>query len=233
MDGEKQEGALLGVPSLQPTRATSRSPSPTDSLVTVRGVSPAGTTRSQATVGQLSTELALKVRAQMNRLTLLQERQARLPTMTSLEQVLELKSNVVDTLKVFLKEHAYFEAVWPASCLDHAYFADNVFLEAQRVASFLKEEIAKTKGSLLAQPSCSSTGSTPVTHTKLPDITLPEFNGNYPEWPTFRDLFKSLILENARLSDVERLHYLRGCLKGAPERLVIGFPLTAQSLSLA
>ncbi|XP_051159332.1 uncharacterized protein LOC127291126 [Leptopilina boulardi] len=54
---------------------------------------------------------------------------------------------------------------------------------------------------------------------KLPRITIPTFSGSYCEWLTFRDLFKSLVIDNDRLSDAERLHYLKSSLKG--EALII------------
>ncbi|XP_071578128.1 uncharacterized protein [Temnothorax nylanderi] len=50
--------------------------------------------------------------------------------------------------------------------------------------------------------------------TSLPRITLPHFSGAYEEWPSFRDLFLSVIGENSSISNTERFHYLRYCLKG-------------------
>ncbi|CAL1292418.1 unnamed protein product [Larinioides sclopetarius] len=49
---------------------------------------------------------------------------------------------------------------------------------------------------------------------KLPEIPLPLFNGKFEEWNLFKTQFNSLINENAELSEHEKLHYLRGCLKG-------------------
>ncbi|XP_026481973.1 uncharacterized protein LOC113389132 [Ctenocephalides felis] len=48
---------------------------------------------------------------------------------------------------------------------------------------------------------------------KLPDINLPKFSGNYSEWNSFIDIYNSLIHNNEQLSDVQRLHYLKGTLK--------------------
>ncbi|XP_071651728.1 uncharacterized protein [Temnothorax longispinosus] len=56
--------------------------------------------------------------------------------------------------------------------------------------------------------------------TSLPCIQLRNFSGAYEEWPSFRDLFKSVIGENSSISNVERLHYLRSCLRGPAEKLV-------------
>ncbi|XP_031336996.1 uncharacterized protein LOC116166263 [Photinus pyralis] len=66
----------------------------------------------------------------------------------------------------------------------------------------------------------SSTSSAPSTRSeertnrirKLPDIPLPKFSGDLKEWPLFIECFNSLIHNNPELNDVNRAHYLLGCL---------------------
>lgn len=55
---------------------------------------------------------------------------------------------------------------------------------------------------------------------RLPTISLPKFSGNYTEWTSFRDLFTTLIHNNAALSDVQRLHYLKSNLLGEAESML-------------
>lgn len=55
---------------------------------------------------------------------------------------------------------------------------------------------------------------------KLPQIQLPLFSGVYEEWQSFQDMFISLIHNNANLSAVQKLHYLKSSLKGEPENLL-------------
>ncbi|XP_011866999.1 PREDICTED: uncharacterized protein LOC105561540 [Vollenhovia emeryi] len=76
----------------------------------------------------------------------------------------------------------------------------------------------------------SSAGEDRRKHSRLPDISLPKFSGEYAAWPAFRNLFTSLILSNQKLTDVERLHYLRSSLEGAPAQLVSGLSMTGDSL---
>ncbi|XP_045477352.1 uncharacterized protein LOC123682646 [Harmonia axyridis] len=64
---------------------------------------------------------------------------------------------------------------------------------------------------------------------KLPKIVLPIFDGNYKEWPTFYDLFKSLVHENSNLSQIEKFQYLLSSLSSQALNLLKGFPLTAQN----
>lgn len=52
---------------------------------------------------------------------------------------------------------------------------------------------------------------------KLPKlISLPIFNGDVTDWPTFWDSFEVAVHKNAALSEVEKLTYLRSLVsKGA------------------
>lgn len=49
---------------------------------------------------------------------------------------------------------------------------------------------------------------------------MPTFSGNYSDWETFRDLYRSLIHENKQLSKVEKLHYLKSNVVGEDEELL-------------
>ncbi|XP_072934991.1 uncharacterized protein [Epargyreus clarus] len=52
---------------------------------------------------------------------------------------------------------------------------------------------------------------------RLPRIELPTYSGKYEEWPTFQDLFVSLVHNNTSLSDVQKLHYLKCSVAGEAE----------------
>lgn len=62
--------------------------------------------------------------------------------------------------------------------------------------------------------------------TTLPRIQLPNFSGKYEDWPAFRDLFRSVIIDDPSISDVTRLHYLKTSLKGEAESLIRSMPTT-------
>lgn len=51
---------------------------------------------------------------------------------------------------------------------------------------------------------------------KMPEIKLPEFDGNFEKWIHFRDTFKSLVHENATFSTIDKFHYLRASVKIEP-----------------
>lgn len=53
-----------------------------------------------------------------------------------------------------------------------------------------------------------------------PQIEIPQFSGNYTQWPTFMDLFTEAIHNNNMLSKAQKMQHLKGKLKGEAERLV-------------
>ncbi|XP_073963144.1 uncharacterized protein [Choristoneura fumiferana] len=68
---------------------------------------------------------------------------------------------------------------------------------------------------------------------KLPAIHLPVFSNNYEEWPTFHDLFTSLVHNNPSLSKVQKLHYLKSSIAGEAAALLKHVTITEQNYELA
>jgi len=88
----------------------------------------------------------------------------------------------------------------------------------------LKTEEAATKA---PEPSSQAP------RTTLPRIQLPHFSGKYEDWPAFRDLFQSLIGKDTLTTPVEKLHYLKACLKGEAKLLIRSLPTTSENLERA
>ncbi|XP_045534341.1 uncharacterized protein LOC123721079 [Papilio machaon] len=61
---------------------------------------------------------------------------------------------------------------------------------------------------------------------QLPKIKLPTFNGDYQSWPSFHDIYVSLVHNNEALSDVERLHYLKSSVTAEAESLLTHIQIT-------
>ena len=76
----------------------------------------------------------------------------------------------------------------------------------------------------------TSTGSQ---SRRLPRIDLPKFSGDYAQWTHFRDLFQSTILDNADLSAVEKLHYLKMSMTGEPAQLLKSMTISGDNLARA
>ncbi|XP_055604180.1 uncharacterized protein LOC129752424 [Uranotaenia lowii] len=70
-------------------------------------------------------------------------------------------------------------------------------------------------------------------HVRLPQIKLQSFNGNIDEWLGFRDLYISLIHCKPDLPEVEKFHYLKGCLQGEPKSLIDPLQITRANYIVA
>ncbi|XP_058816019.1 uncharacterized protein LOC131679327 [Topomyia yanbarensis] len=72
-----------------------------------------------------------------------------------------------------------------------------------------------------------------IDHVRLPQIKLQTFNGDIDEWLSFRDLFTSLIHWKPDLPEVEKFHYLKGCLQGEPKSLIDPLQITKANYQVA
>lgn len=61
---------------------------------------------------------------------------------------------------------------------------------------------------------------------KLPRIKIPQFFGEYKQWPSFKDTYVSLIHNNRALQNVQKFHYLKDNIKGTAEQLISSLHVT-------
>lgn len=110
---------------------------------------------------------------------------------------------------------------------DFYYKCEEEYLELK---SLMKEQLNEWALKLeISSQKTEALGSVPakcIVQTKLPVIEIPAFSGNYSDWRSFYDLYKSLIHNNPELSDIQKYHYLKSNLKGDAELLLRQFPLT-------
>ncbi|GFW26450.1 integrase catalytic domain-containing protein [Trichonephila clavipes] len=64
----------------------------------------------------------------------------------------------------------------------------------------------------------------------LPKLAVPHFYGNCENWISFKELFKSSILDNKSISDLEKLQYLQASVPGNAAKLIRGFAITVDNL---
>ncbi|XP_059217691.1 uncharacterized protein LOC131994814 [Stomoxys calcitrans] len=67
----------------------------------------------------------------------------------------------------------------------------------------------------------------------LPPIELNIFHGDFKSWPTFRDLYTAICIQNSKLSPVEKLFHLSQKTKGEAHEIVSKSPLTNEGFRTA
>lgn len=65
--------------------------------------------------------------------------------------------------------------------------------------------------------------------TKLPEIKLPEFTGEYTKWMFFKNSFETTIHKDDILTPMQKHQYLVGVLKGEALQVIQGFSITDEN----
>ncbi|XP_059611719.1 uncharacterized protein LOC132258411 [Phlebotomus argentipes] len=78
-----------------------------------------------------------------------------------------------------------------------------------------------------------SSGAESMPYTKLEAVKIPSFDGTYTDWPSFKDLFLSLVDMNTRLTKTQKFHYLKTSLTGRAKEVIAHLPMVESSYVLA
>ncbi|XP_055522606.1 uncharacterized protein LOC129716796 [Wyeomyia smithii] len=73
----------------------------------------------------------------------------------------------------------------------------------------------------------------PLSDLKLPRVNLPAFCGDYLEWQSFIDLFKSMVDQNPLLKDSQKLYFLKTNLSGEAASLISHLKIEDANYTLA
>ena len=73
----------------------------------------------------------------------------------------------------------------------------------------------------------------PTLNVKLPEIKIAPFSGKFEEWSPFIQLFETLIIDNATLSNVQRFLYLKSLLKDEPLQIISSLLVTNDNFDVA
>lgn len=107
-------------------------------------------------------------------------------------------------------------------------------------ATYTSQEVGKTSSPMsnIGNPSVHQSLIDPPNNDIMHSLALPPcdidvFEGDFQSWPTFRDLFSTVYINNSRLSDIERLCHLTRKTSGEAREIISRFPLTHRSFGLA
>lgn len=105
-----------------------------------------------------------------------------------------------------------------------------VWLAFEDLYCFVKGVMSRYQSS--SQETHHNTSSFVKPKVKLPPIELLSFNGDVKKWPLFYAQFKSMIHDNASLSNSEKVFYLIGKLCDKATSVCAGLPATGDNYSL-
>ncbi|CAL1671688.1 unnamed protein product [Lasius platythorax] len=115
-----------------------------------------------------------------------------------------------------LKGHDYVSS-------DLVSTVEMVYLQQRAKLVELEQSLSGPSDDVVQKPGRSESAPS---RNVLPRIQLPQFSGKFEDWPAFRDLFRSIVVEEASLSKVEKFHYLKTSVKGDAEHLIQNLPST-------
>lgn len=113
---------------------------------------------------------------------------------------------------------------------------EEFFDTLSRLNSILRKLSPQANPVLTATTSQNTSFSQPnqfANSVKLPEINIPPFLGEISEFPAFFEMFDTLIAQNAALSNVQKLIYLKSYLKQEPLNLINNLALISDNFEVA
>jgi len=116
----------------------------------------------------------------------------------------------------------------------HAYFIEEQFLACEdsydEAGDYLVEVLDSYEPNLTV---LDTDGSNPSSRSSshLPKINLPTYDGSLDKWDSFRDRFKSMIINDS--NNVDRMHYLTSCLTEKASNAISNLAVTHNNFSVA
>jgi len=145
--------------------------------------------------------------------------------------ILEAKWNKFEAQHGRLRdEHAAELAKHEYLTGDFISVAETAYLQQRAALLDLEASLTNRPGSEDDKPVRSESS---LRRGTLPRIQLPEFSGRFEDWPQFRDLFWSIVVQEPSLSKAEKMHYLKTSVKGNADQLIRSLPATEENFERA
>ncbi|XP_051858192.1 uncharacterized protein LOC127565105 [Drosophila albomicans] len=107
---------------------------------------------------------------------------------------------------------------------------DHCYAVYERCLAHVKGQITQVSESTRREASAPPVYSSGC---RLPSVDTEVFCGDYLRWPTFRDLFTAIYVNNPRLTPVEKLFHLNSKTADEANEIVAKFPLTNDGFASA
>ena len=154
-----------------------------------------------------------------------------------LEDTVETITECNDKVALLCAKRLSLKRSWSSSGQDKGNITPNFQIDTSGLEnSMLKLTTTTEKNteSLLTQLWMSNhSGSNTMDSIRLPKLEIETFEGDILKYQQFWDVFHATIDDNHKLSDVERLSYLRNIVSGAAAEAIAGLSLTHKNYSVA
>lgn len=157
------------------------------------------------------------------------------------------KNYTSNILKIHLQN---LEKKWATFCDNHnqllivrednptePYFAQELFTKGEE--KYIEAKVHIQDELDLLVPTVSNvvppTTTAPVAQVRkmFPQLEIPKFSGDFLAWPAFKDMFASMVKDDAMLPPVQKLHYLKASLTGEPAQLLVNVGVTGDNFRRA
>ncbi|GIY45884.1 uncharacterized protein CDAR_226571 [Caerostris darwini] len=101
---------------------------------------------------------------------------------------------------------------------------ENRYFDAKEALQKLLEPTTRDERTM---DSNSSFGTT--SDFRMPRLNIPVFHGDYNQWLHFKDLYRSVVHNNKKLTNIQRFQYLLGLLGEGPMAVIQSIPVTNDS----
>ena len=174
----------------------------------------------------------------ITRLTRASEALLRIPghalTTSQKEEIERLEEAITLKLKdIESKNKQIEELVEDVDLENEVDAASDYSTDVRKLLKQMRRRLEETSLDASVQSASTANPTMSSAKLKLPTMQLANFDGNYLEWTSFRDIFESSVHNNTNLSDSQKLHYLKTALKGNAARLLSSITVTDANYAIA
>ncbi|GFQ97090.1 uncharacterized protein TNCT_650511 [Trichonephila clavata] len=135
-------------------------------------------------------------------------------------------SNKLEKLELIYTEFDQADAALPFESSEMEEFEAKYYETKAKLQNILENLSARTNVYNDNSDVFENVSNVKSSNFKLPKINIECFSGDYKDWPSFKDLYVSLVHDNMWLSNIQKFQYLRGLLLLEPANIIKHIPIT-------
>jgi len=134
-----------------------------------------------------------------------------------------------------VEDSAVFDAYCVIDMLGE--YTTDVLVEVNDWVDYIRAIVSRYHVQPAPPPGSVAGGDPNVAQTRvfrrLPEIPLPQFDGDIHKWPAFRDQFLAVMSQFPDIPDIERFYHLRSCVHGTAADVIRGILVSGATFTVA